>query len=169
MISEVNNFLHRNAWIPRKLAKVRQKGRKRVPVKWVFKTKLEADGSERLKSRIVTKGYLQVPGVDFTEKFSPVANDTSTRILIGMTLYFSDKFSWVCETFDVEAAFVEPYLDIEMYIDWPEGIVDLGFISEELKHTTCIQLCRSMYGNVDAALCWQKDFTEFLVSKCNLQ
>ena len=169
MISEVNNFLYRDAWIPRKLAKVRQKGRKPISVKWVFKTKLEANGSERLKSRIVTKGYLQVPGVDFTEKFSPVANDTSTRILIGMTLYFSDKFSWVCETFDVEAAFLEPYLDIEMYIDWPEGIVDLGFISEEQKRTTCIQLRRSMYGNVDAALRWQRDFTEFLVSECNFK
>ena len=81
---------------------------------------MEPNGTERLKSRIVTKGYLQVPGLDFTEKFSPAANDTSTRILIGTTLYFSDKLSWVCETFDVEAAFLlEPYLDIEMYIDWP--------------------------------------------------
>ena len=37
MTSEVNNFLYRDAWIPRKLAKVRQKGRKPIPVKWVFK------------------------------------------------------------------------------------------------------------------------------------
>ena len=59
-----------------------------------------------------------MPGADITEKFSPVVNDTSARILIGMTLYFSDEFSCVvCETFDVEVAFLELYFDIEMYID----------------------------------------------------
>ena len=115
MISEVNNFLYRDAWMPRNLAKVRKKGRKPIPTKWVFKTKLEANGTERLKSRIVTKGYLQVPVVDFTEKFSPVATDTSTRIIIGLTLYYTAD-GWICEAFDVEAAFLEPYLDIEMYI-----------------------------------------------------
>ena len=90
----------------------------------------------------------------------------STCILIGMTLYFFKESDLVCETFDVEAAFLEPYLDIEMYIDWPDGIVELGFISEEQKRTTCVQLRRSMYGNVDAALRWQRDFTEFLVNDC---
>ena len=133
MISEVNNFLYRNAWIPRNLERVRKKGRKPIPVKWVFKTKLEPDGSERLKSRIVTKGYLQVPGVDFTEKFSPVAADTSTRIIIGITLYFSGNYDWVCEAFGVEAAFLESYLDIEMFIEWLEGIEELGFITEDQR------------------------------------
>ena len=94
---------------------------------------------------------MQVPGIDFTEKFSPVATDTSTRIIIGITLYYTED-GWVCEAFDVEAAFLEPFLDIEMYIHWPPGIVELGFITEEQKRTTCVQLRRSMYGNVDAAL-----------------
>ena len=165
MISEVNNFLYRDAWMPRNLAKVRKKVRKPIPTKWVFKTKLEANGTERLKSRIVTKGYLQVPGVDFTEKFSPVATDTSTRIIIGLTLYYTAD-GWICEAFDVEAAFLEPYLDIEMYIEWPDGIVELGFITEEQRRTTCIQLRRSMYGNVDAALRWQREFTNYLVQEC---
>jgi hypothetical protein len=46
----------------------------------VFKKKDEQDGSIRYKSRIVTKGYLQIPGVDYTESFAPVAtyNDSST-------------------------------------------------------------------------------------------
>ena len=62
MIAEVNNFLHRKALIPRKLESVQATSRKSVPIKLVFKTKLEPEGLERLKSRIVTKGYLQVPG-----------------------------------------------------------------------------------------------------------
>ena len=111
---------------------------------------------------------MQVPGVDFTEKFSPVATDTSTRIIIGLVLYYSHA-GWVCEAFDVEAAFLEPYMDIEMYVQWPEGIVELGFLTEEQRDSTCVQLRKSMYGNVDAALRWLREFTNFLVSECGFQ
>ena len=150
-IAEVNNFLYRKAWTPVQLSEVKKMGRKVIGVKWVFKTKSEWTGDFRLKSRIVTLGYMQVPGVDFTEKFSPVANDTSTRIIILLTLYYKNE-GWECEVFDVEAAFLEPYLDNEMYIKWPEGIVELGFLTPEERDSTCVRLERSMYGNVDAAL-----------------
>ena len=164
-IAEVNNFLHRKAWTPVKLSDVQKSGRKIIGVKWVFKIKSEWTGDFRLKSRIVTLGYMQVPGVDFTEKFSPVANDTSTRIIILLTLYFTPQ-GWVCEVFDVEAAFLEPYLDNVMYIHWPEGIVELGFLSPEERDSTCVRLERSMYGNVDAALRWLREFKTFLVKEC---
>ena len=149
MIVEVNIFLYRKARIPKKLAVVRDKGRKPIPVKWVFKTKLEPDGSEQLKLRIVTKGYLQVPGVDFTESFSPVATDCSMRIIVGITLYFSEGMDWVCEAFDIEAAFLEPCLDIEMYIEWPVGMVELGFLTEEEYESTCVQLQEGGYRYFD--------------------
>ena len=71
-ISEVNNFLSRKAWIPTKRIVVKSKGRKPVPVKWVFKSKEEAGGLIRLKSRNLVGVYMQVLGVDFTESFSPV-------------------------------------------------------------------------------------------------
>jgi len=40
-------------------------GRKLVSSRWVFKVKLNSDGSvERFKARIVAKGYSQVEGLD---------------------------------------------------------------------------------------------------------
>ena len=48
-----------------------------------------------MKSRSIVKGNMQVPGVNFIESFSPVAFDTSTRILIGFNLYYEydgDKY-----------------------------------------------------------------------------
>ena len=52
---------------------MKEKVRKSVPVKWVFKSKEEPSELIRPNPINMVKGYMQVPGVDFTESFSPVA------------------------------------------------------------------------------------------------
>ena len=76
-VAEINNFLDRNSWrfVPRKL--VAKLGRKLIGTKMIYKKKEETDGTTRFKARCVSKGFMQIPGVDFTESFSPVATDTS--------------------------------------------------------------------------------------------
>ena len=64
---EVNNFLSRKSWVSIKRSKVKSKGRKPLPVKWVFKSKEEPDGIIPLKLRNVVKEYVQVPVVDYKE------------------------------------------------------------------------------------------------------
>lgn len=54
--------------------------------KWVLRKKAESDGSLRLKIHIVILGYMHIPGVDYTESFSPVANDVTIRIAMAITL-----------------------------------------------------------------------------------
>ena len=89
-ISEVKNFLSRKAQIPIKKIISKAKGRNTVPVKCVFNSEEETDGLIRPKSRNLVKGYMQVPGVEYTESFSPFATNISTRILIGLTLYHKE-------------------------------------------------------------------------------
>jgi Reverse transcriptase (RNA-dependent DNA polymerase). len=100
--NEIENFLRRDAW---KLFPRRElNGRKPIGSKYVFKEKLEQYGSIRLKTQIVIKGYTQIPGIDFTETFSPVANDTTIRVAISYALY---KATWIPHVIDIEAAFLE--------------------------------------------------------------
>ena len=85
MKSEIINFLSRGSWkmvsksIPRSMNKTN------MPSKWVFKKKLEQDNSIRFKSRVVSKGYMQVHGVDYTESFF-----TSGKCII------SQNGNWTC-------------------------------------------------------------------------
>jgi hypothetical protein len=110
---------------------------------------------------------MQIPGVDYTEHYSPVANDTTIRVLIALTLY-NAHLDWTCEVFDVEAAFLEADLAHIQYIEWPEGIVELGFLSEEETKTTCIRLNKSMYGTVDAPIQWMKTLSKYLMQSMGL-
>ncbi|KAK8960689.1 hypothetical protein KSP40_PGU013260 [Platanthera guangdongensis] len=53
-----------------------------VSYKWVFVAKHAADGTvERLKARLVTRGFTQQHGLDYEETFSPVANLKTTSHL----------------------------------------------------------------------------------------
>ena len=40
-----------------------------------------------MKSRNAVKVYMQVPGVYFADSLSPVVSETSTRVLVVLTLY----------------------------------------------------------------------------------
>lgn len=53
-------------------------GKWAIGCKWVFTVKINLDGSiARLKARLVTKGYAQSYGVDYSDTFSPSAKLTS--------------------------------------------------------------------------------------------
>jgi Reverse transcriptase (RNA-dependent DNA polymerase)/Zinc knuckle len=159
--AEINNFLSRDAW--QKFPRKDLLDRKPIPVKWIFKVKEEQDGTQRYKSRIVLKGYVMVPGVDYTESFSPVATDTTVRTSIAMAL-FRQKEGWTIEMIDIEAAFLNAELESDrpVYAEWPEGMVELGFISEDERKTNCIKLTRAMYGGVDVPRLFMKTLCKYL-------
>ena len=68
--SEFNNFLKPGAWkfVPIEAAKNR--GQRLIPTELVFKKKDKIDSLNYFKARDLTLGFMMVPGVDFTERFS---------------------------------------------------------------------------------------------------
>ena len=77
----------------------------------------------------MVKGYMQVPVVDYIESFSPVATDTQTRIMIGITSCHNEEV-WVAKLCDMEAALLHPYAPVDMFIELNKGILDLGIITK---------------------------------------
>jgi len=57
-----------------------------VTGKWIFKHKLNPDGSlERYKAHWVVRGFTQRAGVDFGEMFSPVVKPATIRTVLTIT------------------------------------------------------------------------------------
>lgn len=56
-----------------------------IAVKWVFKVKLNPDGSiVKHKARLVAKGFLQKEGIDYSEVFAPVARIETIRLVVAL-------------------------------------------------------------------------------------
>ncbi|MFM8622139.1 MAG: reverse transcriptase domain-containing protein, partial [Holophagaceae bacterium] len=157
---EIENFLARGVWkkVPTSQLK---KGQRPISTKWIFKKKQEHDGSTRYKARCVVRGFVQVPGIDFTLTHSPVAAETSVRLCIAIALFFEEQ-GWDIEMLDIEAAFLEAPLKEDVYIAWPDGLVRLGFVNRKETEGTCIHLGKAMYGTVQAPLAFFNEFAKLL-------
>jgi hypothetical protein len=174
MKKEIDNFMSRGVW--KKVSRrevINDMKRKLITCKWIFKQKIEQDGTIRFKARCVSRGFMQIPGVDYTESFAPVSADTSIRTLIGTFLYYLHKYpkdEWVLEMFDVEAAFLNAELgDQRVFIEWPEGMVEYGFITAQEKLIYCAELEKAMYGNIDSPLRWMKTMSKHIISEMKME
>ena len=58
-----------------------------VGCRWIFKTKLHANGSiECHKARLVAKGFSQIHGLDFEDTFSSVVHPATIRIILSIVV-----------------------------------------------------------------------------------
>ena len=98
----------------------RPRDRKVIGVKWVYRTKLNADGSiNKNKARLVVKCYNQIFGVDYSDTFAPVARLETIKLLLVVVA----QNDWRVSQLNVKLAFLKGYLHEEIYVEQPEGFV----------------------------------------------
>ena len=145
---EIKSMINRGVW--RKIGKVKiPENRRLIGNKWVFKIK--RDGTYR--ARLVALGYSQIPGVDYTDNFAPVAHDVSFRIALARMIV--EKLDSL--VMDVEAAFLYGDIEEEIFMKSPVGMeeIDPGSSPED-----CFQLKKGIYGLCQAARQFWKKFVD---------
>ncbi|GJV63637.1 ribonuclease H-like domain, reverse transcriptase, RNA-dependent DNA polymerase [Tanacetum coccineum] len=138
---ELDSINRNNTWELTTLPK----GHKAIGLKWVFKTKKEANGSIiKHKARLVAKGYIQQHGIDFEEVFAPVARMETIRLLLAIAA----NNKWEVHHLDVKSAFLHGDLKEEVYVTQPEGFV------KRQDNGKVYRLIKVLYGLRQAPRAW---------------
>ena len=83
----------------------------------------------RNKARLVAQGYNQEEGIDYDETFAPVARLEAIRMLLAFASYKRFKLYQM----DVKSAFLNGYINEEVYVKQPPGFEDFEFPNHVYK------------------------------------
>ena len=108
-----------------------------MALKWVFKTKKDATRIvTHDKARLVTKVYVQRPGIDYDKVFALVARLESVQLLLALAA----NEGWPVHHREVKSAFLNGELQEKVYVTQPPRFV---VASKELK---VLHLIKALYG-----------------------
>jgi hypothetical protein len=145
---ELNVLIANGTWRLEKLPA----DRKAITSKWVFKVKRHADGSvDRLKARVVARGFTQQYGVDYNETFAPMVRMASVRFQLAIAA----QKKLVVHSVDVVSAYLAGDLDEDLYMVPPEGY--------DGEDKLC-KLLKSIYGLKQSARVWNHKLRNHLVA-----
>jgi len=101
-----------------------------VGTKWVFKNKLGEQGViVRNKARLVAKGYNQEEGIDYGKTYVLVARLEAVRLLLAYACMSGFKLHQM----DVKSAFLNGYINEEVYVNQPLGFKDHKYPNHVFK------------------------------------
>lgn len=121
---------------------------KLLGTRWIFKKKSDM----KFKARLVAKGYMQKADVDYSETYSPVARLPTIRLLLAIGMHLDMEFCHM----DVKTAFLHGFIEENIYLKPPEGII--------VPEDHVLKLKKSLYGLKQSPRCWNDRFDKFITS-----
>ena len=142
-------------------------GRRPIGCKWVFKLKLNADGSvDKYKARLVAQGFTQREGVDYDEVFAPVLKYKTLRVMLQLAAVWN----WPVKQLDVVTAFLNGEMKEEVYMKLPPGLDVLS--SEQPERGGGEMVCllqKAIYGTKQASHVWHATIHAVLTNDCGFR
>ena len=93
---------------------------------------------------MVAKGFSQIPGLDFTDNFSPVVNDATFRVVLTQMIIKE----WVAKIVDIDSAFLSGDLEHKIDMTLPEACAEC---EEQVEEIEALKLEKAIYGLVQVA------------------
>lgn len=124
-----------------------------IGVKWIYKTKLNAKGKvEKHKARLVAQGFSQHPDIDYNETFAPIARFDMVRMVLAIVA----QNKWKMHQMDVKSAFLNGFLEEEVYVKQSPGYEIEG------QEDKVYKLNKALYGLKQAPRVWYTKIDEYL-------
>ncbi|WVZ52697.1 LOW QUALITY PROTEIN: hypothetical protein U9M48_003734 [Paspalum notatum var. saurae] len=150
MLEELENFERNHVW---DLVEPPPNCRP-IGTKWVFKNKQGENGMVvRKKVRLVAQGFCQKEGIDYEETFAPVDRVEAIRILLA----FAASKGFKLQQMDVKSAFLNGFIEEEVYVRQPPGFESANFPDWVFK------LRKALYGLKQAPRTWYARLKSFLL------
>ncbi|KAK4694238.1 putative transposase, partial [Phenoliferia sp. Uapishka_3] len=122
-------------------------GRRALLTKWVLLIKRDDEGNViKYKARLVARGDMQTPGVDYVETFAPTVRLASICVIYALAA----ELNLELRQFDVSSAYLHGILQEEVYLRQATGFVDPDH--PHLVH----RLRKSLYGLCQAGHEWNR-------------
>lgn len=134
----------------------RPAGKKVISVKWIYKIKTDECGQiQKLKARLVARGFTQTYGEDYGETFAPVSRHDTIRTLIAVAA----QNKWKLHQMDVKSAFLNGEITGEVYVEQPPGfeVEGAGQMVYRLK--------KALYGLKQAPRAWYSKIDAYFMSQ----
>ncbi|WVZ75683.1 LOW QUALITY PROTEIN: hypothetical protein U9M48_023718, partial [Paspalum notatum var. saurae] len=125
-----------------------------IGTKWIFKSKQGENGMVvRNKARFVAQGFCQKEGIDYVQTFAPLARLEAIRILLS----FVASKGFKLQQMDVKSAFLNGYIEEEVYVRQPPGFERAKLLDWVYK------LRKALYGLKQAPRAWYARLKSFLL------